>query len=70
MGVTAEVMERRLLRMADRTNAFTDFLKRILAVPKDEIDEQQEEYERKRRQHDDRAYPREIVQQPKKEAGR
>lgn len=56
--------------MADRTNAFTDFLKRILAVPKDEIDEQQEEYERKRRQHDDRAYPREIVQQPKKEAGR
>jgi hypothetical protein len=51
-----------------KANAFTDFLKRIVAVTKEEIDEKQEEYARKRRAHDDRAYPREIVQ-PKKEAG-
>ena len=49
--------------------AFTDFLKRIVAVPKEEIDEQEEAYQRKRKANDDRAYPREIVPpKPQKQA--
>jgi hypothetical protein len=50
-----------------KTDAFTDFLKRIVAVPKDEIDEQEEAYQRKRKMHDDRSYPREIAIPPKRE---
>lgn len=51
------------------SNAFTDFLKRIVAVPKEEIDEQDETYRRKRKAHDDRAYPREIVPPVRRESG-
>lgn len=50
--------------------AFTDFLKRIVAVPKEEIDEQEEAYQRKRKAHDDRAYPREIVQPARRQGER
>ena len=47
------------------SDKFTDFLKRLARVPKDEIDKQERKYQ-ERREEQPAAKPREIV--PKKRA--
>jgi hypothetical protein len=44
-------------------NAFTEFLTRLIRVPKREIDEQEQDYQ-KSRETDKPAKPREIVPRP------
>jgi hypothetical protein len=50
---------------ADR---FRELLRKLVRVPKDEIDEQEEEYqEQRKRHHDERALPGEML--PREKAG-
>ena len=44
------------------TDKFTDLLRKLVRVPKDEIDEQEAEYQQQRKRHrGDRALPGEML---------